>query len=209
MALAFLAASAFWLFPFIGDRQWHKDHPGAGASGVPDPLWLLLLWIALPLVPYLLSGLLLSTRGEESKAGGAGVAAGLFAWGFIFAIVAFVSLFFRFSPDPYGLQNTIAVVTFFACSFWIIVSAIRIGKGPNWGVFLLSAVATLTCMAWGYHSLESADARVDREYEQRRREAESPPFYRPVGAQQTIVSFAGCPPCCFFVLNLLDHANFF
>jgi Sec-independent protein secretion pathway component TatC len=60
-----------------------------------------ILWIALPLVPFVLSGILLSIRSRESIAAGAGVAAGLFACGLLYAIAAFLSLFLRFSP-AYG-----------------------------------------------------------------------------------------------------------
>jgi hypothetical protein len=41
-------------------------------------------------------------RSEESKAGGAGVAAGHFACGIVFAIAAFLSPFLSFFPDPYA-----------------------------------------------------------------------------------------------------------
>jgi hypothetical protein len=55
LGLAFLAACAFWLFSYLGDQKWHQEHPGTGASGFSDPLWVFLLWTALPLVPFLLS----------------------------------------------------------------------------------------------------------------------------------------------------------
>jgi len=83
MGLAFLAAGAFSWFTSIGDRQWHEHHPGTGASGFPDPLCMSIRWIALPLVPFVLSGILLSIRSRESIAAGAGVAASLFACGLL------------------------------------------------------------------------------------------------------------------------------
>jgi hypothetical protein len=167
MGLALVAAGAFSLFTFIGDKEWHKHHPGAGASGFVDPLWMSILWIALPLVPFVLSGLLLSTRSEQSKAAGAGVATGLFASTFILAIAALLSLFFRFYPDPYFWQNMVAILTFIACSVWIIVAAFRIGK-VSWGVFFLSAGATLVCMIWANNALKNAEYKLDRQHEQRK-----------------------------------------
>lgn len=170
LGLAFLAAGAFLLFTVLGDRQWHQHHPGAGASGFPDPLWMSILWIGLPLAPFVLSVLLLANRSEESKAGGAGVAAGLFACGLIFAIAALALPFFSFFPDPYALPEEIAALTFVACSVWIIVSAFRIGK-VSWGVFFLAFGATLIFMTWGNKSLENAEHKLDRQNEQPKAQA--------------------------------------
>ena len=82
MAVALLATGAFQLFTFLGDRQWHNHHPGALPTR-PEPLWMFVLWVALPLVPFIFSALLLSRGSEESKAAGAGIAAALFASGFV------------------------------------------------------------------------------------------------------------------------------
>lgn len=191
LGLAFLAAGAFSWFTFIGDEQWHEHHPGAGAGGFVNPLWMSILWIALPLVPFVLSGLLLSARSGQSKAAGAGIAAGLFACGFIFAIAAFLSLFLRFFPDPYVWENMIAILTFLACSVWILVSAFRVGK-VSWGVFFLAVGTTLICMAWGNKSLESAEYRLNRQNEQRKAQAAITTFEPVVEAQHQITSLAGC-----------------
>jgi hypothetical protein len=51
MGLALLSAIAFQLFTFLGNRQWHKYHPGAMPNRA-ETLWTLMLWIALPLVPF-------------------------------------------------------------------------------------------------------------------------------------------------------------
>lgn len=191
LGLAFLAAGAFLLFTFIGDRQWHEHHPGAGASGFPDPLWMSILWILLPVAPFVLSGLLLSTRSEESKAGGAGVAAGLFACLLIFAIAALLSLFLGFFPDPYALPKAIAILTFLACSVWTIVSAFRIGK-VSWGAFFLAFGVTVIFMAWGNKSLENTEYKLDRQNEQRKAQAAITTFEPVVEAQHQITSLAGC-----------------
>ena len=197
MALALLAASTFCLLAFIGDKHWRENHPG---SGFQDPLWISILWIALPLIPFILSELLLSTRSEESIAAGAGVAAGLFGCGFIFAIAVFIgSWVLRLSPDPYALQNTISIVTFLACGVWIIVSAFRIGT-VSWGVFFLAAGATLICMAWGHRSLESAEYKLDRQNEQRKGQAAIDIFEPVVEAQHHLASLAGC-----LILNDSTH----
>jgi hypothetical protein len=145
MAPALLAAGAFYRFTIIPDKQWLENHPG---SGVPSPPWISVLWVALPLVLYVLSWLLLSARSEESIAAGAGVAAGLFTCGLVFAITVLAGflLGFGLSPDPYAFQNTISILTFLACSLWIIVSGFRIGK-VDWGIFLLAASSTLICVA--------------------------------------------------------------
>ena len=171
MALVLLPAGAYWLFGFLGDREWHEHHPGTGASGVPDPLWMVILWVALLFVPFSISGLLLSRRSEEYKTVGAGLAAGLFACGLVFAILAFLSEFLQFFPDPYFWENLIAILTFFVCSAWIVISAFRIAAKAGWGLFLLAGAATLVCLTWGGHSLNNAEIRFDRENEVRKARA--------------------------------------
>lgn len=150
-----------------------------------------ILWIALLIVPFVLSGLLLSTRSEESIAAGAGVATGLFACGIIVAIAAFLSLFLRFFPDPYFRQNMIAILTFFGSSLWIIVSAFRIGKVSQ-GIFFLALGATVICMAWGSESLKSAEYKMDRQNEQKKAQAAIEMFEPVVEAQHRLASLAGC-----------------
>jgi hypothetical protein len=189
LGLALLAACAFLLFTFFGDRQLHEDH--LGASGFPDPPWMLILRFALPSVPFLLSGLFLSKRSEECKAGGAGVAAGLFVCGVLFALAAFLSMFFGFFPDPYALAKAIAILTFLACSVWIIVLAFRIGKACS-RIFSLAFGATLIFMAWGNSSLGVVEYKLDRQNERQKAQA-AITMFEPVGkAQHQIASLAGC-----------------
>jgi hypothetical protein len=190
MVLAFLAAGAYFLFTFAGNRQWHEQHPGAGASGFPVPLWLTILWIGLPLAPFVLSTLLLSARSEESKAGGAGVAAGLFACGLLFAMAALVAPLLSFFPDPYVLAQSTAVLTFLACSVWIIVSAFRIGK-VSWGLFFLGFGATLLFMVLGNKFLDNSEYKLDRQNEERKTHAAITTFEPVLEAQHQITSLAG------------------
>jgi hypothetical protein len=191
MGLALLAAIAFLLLEFIGDRQWHEQHPGTGASGVPDPAWMSILWFALPFAPLVLSGLLLSTRSKKSKASGAGVAAGLFACGLLFAIAALLGLFLTFSPNPYFRTMAIANLTFLACTVWTIVSAFRVGTA-SWALFFLSFVATLIFVAWGNDSLKDAEYKLDRQNEQQKAQAGISAFKPVVDAQHQITSLANC-----------------
>jgi len=131
----------------ISDKQWHAHHPGAGVSTVPDPLWISILGVALPLALYVLSVWLLSTRSEELIAAGAGIAAGLSPSAMMFSVATFVGLMFlSFYPEPYFLPMAISLLTIFASSVWIVVSAFRIGK-VNWGAFLVAAVVTFVCLA--------------------------------------------------------------
>jgi len=130
----------------------------------PEPLWITILRIALPLVPFIFSASL-SRRSEESKDAGSGVASPLFACGLFFAIAAFFAGFLAFSPDPYAIENFVAIVVFVACSIWIIVSAFRIAAKASWGLFLLAGCATLAAVVVGDHSPRTAEHSLDRQYE--------------------------------------------
>ena len=168
MGLSLLAAAGFLCFAYLGDKQWHEQNPGSGAGDFVTPLWMWILRIALPLVPFFLSVLLLSTRSENSKAAGAGIAVALFSSGLLFAIAALFSLIFmQFFAVPYILQELIASFTFLACSIWILVSAFRIGKA-SWGIFLLTLAATLICLIWGNHALDAATYKLEHQQEQRK-----------------------------------------
>jgi hypothetical protein len=145
--LSLLAACAVWLLEFISDKQWREQHPGAGASSVPLPLWILIVSVALPFVLYLLSVSLLSTRSEELIAAGAGIAAGISPFSMIFSVLALLgSMFFSFYPEPYFLPLAISLLVLFGSGVWMIVSAFRIGK-VNWGAFLLAAGVTFISLA--------------------------------------------------------------
>ncbi len=156
MRLALLAASAFWLFLFLAEREVHRLSPEMRGGSFPDSLGRTLLWVALPLVPFLFSGLLLSARSEEAIAAGAGVAAALFLIGLLFSIAAILSLVVGFHPSypvHYGEFMAISSLILSGCSVWIVVSAFRIANKAGWGVFFLAVVATLVVMTWAYHSL--------------------------------------------------------
>jgi len=136
LLVAAVAAAVFYWCASLYNQQWHLDHPGTGASGVLDPLWLVILWIALPAVPLILSEVLLSLRSEEWIAAGAGVAAALVAGSVFYAVVAVLFLFFMsFFPDPYRKQEFVAIVVFLACCVWIAISAGRIAAKVRSGVF--------------------------------------------------------------------------
>lgn len=68
MGLALAAASVYWLFTFIGEREMRKLHP-LQPSQFPDSFWVTILWVALPLVPFIVSVVLLSTRFSSAAAG--------------------------------------------------------------------------------------------------------------------------------------------
>jgi hypothetical protein len=145
LCVALLAGCAYWLLAFISDKQWHALHPGAMPSGVPDPLAI--LWFALPLLLYAVSGLLLSTRSEDLIIAGAGMAAGLAPPAALLAVATLLgSMFFSFYPEPYFLPMAISLVALFAGSAWTLVSAFRMGKA-NWGVFLPAGGGTFICVA--------------------------------------------------------------
>ena len=66
MGLALAAAGAYWLFTFIAEREMRKLNP-LQASGFPDSFLVTILWVALPLIPFTVSVLLLSTRSQEGS----------------------------------------------------------------------------------------------------------------------------------------------
>jgi hypothetical protein len=150
--LALLAAGAYWLFTLLEDRELRKLNP-LQPSAFPHSVWVTILWIALPFVPFLLSGLLLSCRSEEAVASGAGVAAALFLCSFLFSIAALLGFAFLFGPIPYALPLAISNLMFSVCSIWIIVSAFRIGSKASWGLFFLALAMTLVGMVGAYHLL--------------------------------------------------------
>jgi hypothetical protein len=193
LGLSFLAAAAFFCFAYLSDKQWHEQNPGPGAGGFVTPLWMWTLRIALPLVPFILSALLLSTSSENSKAAGAGIAVALFSSGLLVAIAALFSFFFmQFSPVPCALQELIANLAFLACSVWILVSAFRIGKA-SWGIFFLTLAAPTTCLIWGNHALDAMIYKLERQQEQRKAQAAVELFNPAVQAQQC-PSLAGRVP---------------
>jgi hypothetical protein len=192
LSLATLAAASFFLLAYLEDKHWHEQNPGTGASGVPDPLWMKLLWVALPGIPFILSELLLSASNEEWIAAGAGIAAAVSAGSLLFAAAAFLSMFFRFLPDPYWWEEILAILVFVACCGWILFVALRIAAKVRSGVFLAAGVATLILMTWGQHSLQKTEYRLDRENEQRKAQAALDVFKPVVEAEHVLASLAGC-----------------
>jgi hypothetical protein len=152
MSLALLIAAVWWMLTFLMDRELHKLSPSE--PGIfPDSLWITILWIALPFVPFILSGWLLSCRSENAIAAGSGVAAGLFLCSLLFSITAVLAPAFSFWPMPYTMPRAFLSLTFSACSVWIIISAFRIANKAGWGVFFLSVTATLLVLTSAYHLL--------------------------------------------------------
>jgi hypothetical protein len=191
LTLALLSAGAFEFFEFLTNKSWHEHHPGPGAGDVPDPLWLSILWVALPLVPWLLSFFLLSTRGLASVVAGAGVAGGFFALMFVAGLAGCVGLAVVFGPTEYFLQREISLLAVVASSLWITVSAVWIGK-EHWTAFLLAAGATVIWAVCGFQFSQSAEYEWDRESQQRKAEASSHVFDAVVDAGHDITSLAGC-----------------
>jgi hypothetical protein len=152
MGLALLTAGANSLFFVLSDKEVRKSHP-LEASGLPDSVWATFLWVALPLTPFLISGLLLSRRSEEAKAAGAGVAVALFLWALLFSIVEMAGLVTGFGPIPYALPLAISGLVVLGCSTWIIVSAFRIAHKAGWGLFFLAAGVSLLGIGCAYHLL--------------------------------------------------------
>jgi len=150
MGLALLAAAGFCLFEFLADTELRKLYP-LQPSEFPDSLRRTIEWLALPLVPYFVSGLLLSRRSEEAKAAGAGVAVGLFFCLLPFSVA--VSFLWFPGPNPYALQRMLSSLTFSLCSVWILVSAFMIARKAGWGVFFLALPATLVAMTFASHVL--------------------------------------------------------
>jgi hypothetical protein len=191
LGLALLAYAAFWMISFLEDKQWHVHHPGTGASGVPDPLWMVILWGALSLVPFILSQLLLTTRCEESVAAGAGVAAALCVSSLMFSL-AMAAGFVFWGPEYYAIPTAITVLTLIGCSVWVIVSAFRIGAKAGWIVFFLAGGATLFCMTWAFLSLKSAEDELDRQNEQRKVQAALEVFEPLENVQHRLTLLASC-----------------
>lgn len=168
LSVAFLDAWAFTLVTYFADRKWHELNPSSGATSYIDPPWMYCLWIALPLVPFVLSVLLLSARREDAIAAGAGTATALFSNSLIFAVATALGSMF-FGVKIYPLPTAISILLFIVCCLWILASAFRIAAKAGWGVFFLAAGSTLICMAVAYHYLQSTDYRLDREREQQKR----------------------------------------
>lgn len=134
----------------------------------------------------------LSRRSEESKATGAGIAAALFACGFFFAIVAFFAEFLAFSPDPYAIENFVAILVFVASSIWIIVSAFKIAAKASWGLFLLAGCATLVAVVLANHSLRKTEYALDRQYERQETETRITSAQTNYDAHRVLALLAAC-----------------
>src|ERR1700690_3622345 len=139
MVVALAAAGTSWYYMQAAQKVVDQLHPDA-LKGVPDPTWISVLWAALPLAPYLLSLVLLSTRRTASVAAGAGIAGGLFAWFLMLSpgMGMGLTLGFGLSQAPYFLQTAISLLVFLAISIWVVIAAVWTGKA-NWIVFSVAA----------------------------------------------------------------------
>ncbi len=152
MGLALVAAGAYWLFTFISEREMRTQNP-LQPSPFPESFWVTILWVALPLVPFIVSVALLSTRSQEGIAAGAGIGAGLFLCSLLFSIAALLGFVLTFGPIPYALPLAVSNLIFSLCSVWITVAAFRIAYKAGWGLFFLTVAATLVGMTLAYHLL--------------------------------------------------------
>lgn len=152
MGLALVAAGAYWLFTFIAEREMRTLNP-LQPSEFPDSFWVTILWVALPLVPFIVSVVLLSTRSQGGIAAGAGIGAALFLCSLLFSIAALLGFVLTFGPIPYAFPLAVSNLIFSACSVWITVSAFRIAYKAGWGMFFLTLAATLVGMTVAYHLL--------------------------------------------------------
>ena len=152
MSLALAAAGAYWLFTFISDREMRTLNPRQ-PSEFPDAFWVTILWVALPLVPFMVSAALLSTRSQAGIAAGAGIGAALFLCSLLFSIAALLRFVLTFGPIPYALPLAVSNLIFSGCSVWITVSAFRIAYKAGWGMFFLTLASTLVGMTLAYHLL--------------------------------------------------------
>lgn len=191
LGLAIVPVGSFYRFAFLADKKVNELHPGS-IRGVPDPLWMSVLWVMLPLLPYFLCFVLLLTRNFVAVIAGAGVAAGLFGWILMRAPGMCAGLFLGFglSQAPYFFPTAISLLVFLAISVWVVVTAFWIGK-DNGMVFFVLAGITWACMGQGFSSLRLAEYRWKRRFDQQKQEAYLHP-YRPSGARQTLVNLAGC-----------------
>jgi hypothetical protein len=192
MAVAFLAACAFFWLSHLSDQQWHEHHPGPGAANLVLPLWMTVLRVAAPLVAFLCSVWLLSVRNEHAKAAGAGMVAGLFPTAIFLGVTSLLSVFLmQFYPDPHGWQEALAALIFLASAIWIVVAAFRIGKG-SWAPFWLTCAATMLCVSLANRALDATTFKLDRQHELRKAQAAIRLFTPVVDAQRVLASLAGC-----------------
>ncbi len=193
MVLAFAAASTAMYFIQAAGKQVDRLHPDS-IKGIPDPTWISMLWIAVPLAPFLLSLVFLSTRSAALVAAGAGLAAGLFAMFLLFArpMGMGLFLFFGLSRAPYFFQTAISVLVLLVISPWAIIAAIWTGKA-NWIAWSAAAGAMIIYIPAALGSLQNASIEFHRSAERQKLEDE---FYRhrprPVGARQSLMHLASC-----------------
>jgi len=193
LLVAALAAAVFCWYLTLENQRWLHNHPSTGASGVPDPQWLILLWITLPLVPFIASEALLSLRNEEWIAAGAGMAAALVAGSAVYGILEVLSLIFMsLSPDPYLKQQLLVFVVFAACCVWVAIAAGRIAAKVRSGAFVVAGVITLVSMIGAQRMLRRTEIQLDQEHEVRKSQAVRELFQPVVEAQHVLTSLAGC-----------------
>jgi hypothetical protein len=154
--VALLAACVFAFFECLEDRHAFEQRTWAGSTdGSATPLiGPLVVWVALPLVVYIVSRSLVSTPNMGYIALGAGLSAGFLPGLLLLAIVSFLSLFVQFSPVHYGIPMAISLLTFMASSVWILVSACRIGRATGDGLaFFVAAGLAFIGTGWLMHAV--------------------------------------------------------
>ncbi len=175
------------------DEEWQQQHPGSGGSGAPDPSWIVILWAVLPLVPYILSWFLLSTRKVLYVAAGAGVAVGLF--GIILmlspAMCMGLLLGFGMSRAPGFGEAAITLLGLIAGSIWVVKSAKRM-KDLHRTAFLIGLFATVLYMTSGLQFIRNAEYQWDQQAKQQKTEAMVEQMKPAGNAQGTITSLAVC-----------------
>ena len=168
---ALIAAGGFLVFSYFDHRDWMlRNNPPPGVGGVPDPPWLLALWVGFVLVPWVVSFVLLSIRRRTTRAVGAGVACGVFIPLLVFGVFAcFAFPLILLGATEYIPEMALSLIAFVLASLWIVISAIRIGK-TSWLAFAPAAVIALVWFAYGNSSLKSEEYKLDRQHEQWKRE---------------------------------------
>ena len=175
------------------DEQWQQQHPGSAASGAVDPSWIVILWAVLPLVPYILSWILLSTRKVLYVAAGAGVAGGLFLIILMLSPAMCLGLLLGFgmSRAPGFGGAAVSLFGLIATSIWVAKTA-KAMKDLHLTAFLFGLFATVLFMTSGLQYIRNAEYQWDRQVKQQKTEAMVEQMKPAGNAQGAITSLAVC-----------------
>jgi len=187
------ALAYFLLSTRTWDEEWQKQHPGSMGSGPPTPLWISILWVVLPLVPYLLASFLLWTRSLLCAATGAGVAGGLFLFIVMLSPAMFLGslVAFGMSRAPSGGEVAVALLGFIAASIWGAACARRM-KDLHRMAFLIALFATVMYLICGLKFLKNHEYQQNRQVNEQKADAEIVRMKPAGNAQRTITSLAVC-----------------